>query len=124
MSNNQLVGLPTSLQRLNKLEVLNLDRNKLRELPAGIGDLIELRNLSVSNNQLVDLPTSMQKLGELEKLNLCNNKLTELPAGIGDLKELSWLYVSGNPLNFDAIRFAQKLKNKGKFINTDIAGES
>ena len=65
----------------------------------------------------------MQKLGELEKLYLRNNKLTELPAGIGDLKELSWLYVSGNPLNFDAIRFAQKLKNKGKFINTDIAGE-
>ena len=97
--------------------------NKLTELPVEIGDLKELRELSVSNNQLVGLPTSMQKLGELEKLYLYNNKLTELPAGIGDLKELRWLYVSGNPLNFDAIRFAQNLKNKGKFINTDIAGE-
>ncbi|CAH3015365.1 unnamed protein product [Porites evermanni] len=123
VSNNQLVGLPTSIQKLDKLEVLFLDNNKLKTLPAEIGDLKELWWLNVSDNQLVGLPASLQKLNKLQVLHLYlrNNKLTELPAGIGDLKELSWLYVSGNPLNFDAIRFAQKLKNKGKFINTDIA---
>ena len=44
MNNNQLVGLPTSIQRLTKLEVLNLSGNKLTELPAEIGDLRELRD--------------------------------------------------------------------------------
>ena len=44
VNNNQLVGLPTSIQRLTKLEVLNLSGNKLTELPAEIGDLRELRD--------------------------------------------------------------------------------
>ena len=52
MSNNQLVGLPTSIQRLTKLERLYLSRNKLTELPAEISDLRELRELSVIRNPL------------------------------------------------------------------------
>ena len=51
-SNNQLVGLPTSIQKLNRLERLYLDGNNLTELPAGIGDLKELRSLSVIGNPL------------------------------------------------------------------------
>ena len=52
MSNNQLVGLPTSIQRMTKLEFLYLDGNKLTELPAENNDLRELRELSVSHNPL------------------------------------------------------------------------
>ena len=65
VSNNQLVGLPTSIQKLNRLGMLYLDGNNLTELPAGIGDLKELLMLKVSNNQLVGLPTSIQKLNRL-----------------------------------------------------------
>ena len=70
MSNNQLVGLPTSIQRLTKLEWLYLSGNKLTELPAEIGDLRELRELWVRNKQLVGLPTSIQRFTKLEKLDL------------------------------------------------------
>ena len=49
MRNNQLVGLPTSIQRLTKLERLYLDGNKLTELPAEISDLEEL---GVNHNPL------------------------------------------------------------------------
>ena len=52
MSNNQLVGLPTSIQRLTKLEGLYMSGNKLTELPAEIGDLRELRELGVTHNPL------------------------------------------------------------------------
>ena len=52
MSNNQLVGLPTSIQKLNRLQWLLLDGNNLTELPAVIGDLKELRWLIVSGNPL------------------------------------------------------------------------
>ena len=61
-----MVGLPTSIQRLTKLEKLDLDGNKLTELPAEISDLRELRELSMSNNQLVGLPTSIQRLTKLK----------------------------------------------------------
>ena len=53
VSNNQLVGLPTSIQKLNRLEKLKLDGNNLTELPAEIGDLKKLRDLFVSGNPLI-----------------------------------------------------------------------
>ena len=65
VSYNQLVGLPTSIQRLTKLEELYLDENKLTELPAEIGDLRELRVLSVHHNPLtVDAIRRALKLGQ------------------------------------------------------------
>ena len=50
--NNQLVGLPTSIQKLNRLRRLNGDGNNLTELPAEIGDLKELWGLHVCGNPL------------------------------------------------------------------------
>ena len=52
VSNNQLVGLPTSIQKLNSLRELYMDGNNLTELPAEIGGLGKLRFLFVSGNPL------------------------------------------------------------------------
>ena len=52
VSDNQLVGLPTTIQKLNSLGSLHLDGNKLTELPAEIGDLKGLWSLRVSGNHL------------------------------------------------------------------------
>ena len=116
-----MYGLPTSIQKLNRLQCLYLDGNNLSELPAEIGDLKKLMVLKVSNNQLVGLPTSIQKLNRLEWLYLVGNELTQLPAEIGDLNELKSLSVSGNPLTVDAIKVALKLEKRGLY--TDVAGE-
>ena len=121
--NNQLVGLPTSVQRLTKLERLYLFENKLTELPAEIGDLRELRTLSVRDNHLIDLPTSIKRLTKLEELELTRNKLTELPAEIGDLRELRFLSVIHNPLTVDGIRSTLKLRKEGVFLVGGVAGE-
>ena len=122
MNFNQLVGLPTSIQRLTELERLYLDGNKLTELPAEIGDLKDLRWLWVNFNQLVGLPTSIQRLTKLEFLYLDRNKLTELPTEISDLRKLSELSVSHNPLTVDAIRPALKLRKKGVRVS-GVAGK-
>ena len=61
MSNNQLVSLPTSIQKLHQLEKLHLYDNRLTELPSEIGDLKELRRLDVSGN-----PLSMDAIHVLE----------------------------------------------------------
>ena len=112
MSNNQLVSLPTSIQKLNQLWKLDLYDNRLTELPSEIVGLKELRWLSVSGNQLVSVPTNIQKLNQLQGLHLNGNKLTKLPSEIGDLKELRRLDVSGNPLSMDAMHVLE-MKKKG-----------
>ena len=61
MRNNQLVSLPTSIQKLNQLQGLDLSGNKLTELPSAIGDLKKLRRLDVSGN-----PLSMDAIHALE----------------------------------------------------------
>ena len=58
---NQLVGLPTSIQKLNQLGWLGLSGNKLTEMPSEIGDFKELRTLDVSGN-----PLSMDAIHVLE----------------------------------------------------------
>ena len=67
MSNNQLVGLPTSIQKLNRLRELYLDGNNLTEIPAEIGDLKKLKSLSVSDNPLtfdaIHLVLKLEKRG-------------------------------------------------------------
>ena len=52
MSFNQLVSLPTSIQKLSQLGGLRVNNNKLAELPCEIGDLKQLTILDVSGNPL------------------------------------------------------------------------
>ena len=119
MSNNQLVGLPTSIQRLTKLEELDLSGNKLTELAAEISDLRELRELWVRNNQLVGLPTSIQRLTKREKLDLSGNKLTELPAEIfSDFRELRELWVRNKQL----VGLPTSIQRLTKLEELDLSG--
>ena len=73
MSHNQLVSLPTSIQKLNQLDGLNLAGNKLTELPSEIGDLKELKSLDVSGN-----PLSMDaiQLLEMKKKGMTSSVIT------------------------------------------------
>ena len=73
MSYNQFVSLPISIQKLNQLEGLHLEGNKLTELPSGIGDLKELRRLYVSGN-----PLSMDAIHvpEMKKKGMTHSDIT------------------------------------------------
>jgi len=111
---NQLSAVPTCVQQLKKLEWLQLAGNHLTDLPEWIGDLKELRRLSMSSNQLSAVPTSVQQLKKLRWLYLDGNLLTDLPEGIGDLKKLIRLDVSDNPFTVDGMRSLLELKDKKK----------
>lgn len=60
-------------------------QNELEELPAEVGDLIELRNLCISSNRLLSLPSSLGKLLLLEYLYANGNRLKALPDELGHL---------------------------------------
>ena len=97
----QLAELMGSIGGLSALERLAFDRNELTELGSGtVGNLLNLRTLSLSNNKLVALPEDLWRLRLLKRLAAHGNRLRELQATIGQLESLESLDLKGNQLTF------------------------
>lgn len=97
---NQLRRLPAEIGRLTKLEELTLSHNRLEVLQAGIGQLTRLHTLDVSHNRLVSLPAGIGQVANLQVLDLSHNHITHLPVELGQLQCLRKLKLNGNPLVF------------------------
>ena len=87
-----------SLLEIYKLETLDLTDNRLTQLPAEIGNLVNLKALYLYENRLTQLPAEIGQLVNLKVLNLSNNRLTHLPVEIWGLVGLLNLYLYSNPL--------------------------
>jgi hypothetical protein len=92
----RLKHLPPEIGTLVNLTRLCLDgvpgsdnHNCLISLPDTIGNLVNLKTLSVANNRLIALPKSISKLRLLQKLWISNNNLIALPSEIGELAALT-----------------------------------
>ncbi|KAL2921063.1 hypothetical protein RDABS01_012554 [Bienertia sinuspersici] len=70
------------------------------EIPIGIGNLVNLKNIDMSQSQLMgNIPLELGKLHKLETLNLNSNKLTgEIPYTFQNLTHLSSLSLDENHL--------------------------
>jgi internalin A len=74
----------------------NSKKTQLTTLPESIGQLTQLRSLTLSHNRLVTLPDSLRRLTQLEELNLEDNQFAVLPELLIDLPQLRVLRVSRN----------------------------
>lgn len=100
---------------------LSLERERLREIPAEVFELAELRELVLSRNRLTSLdgewgrvpglaclrandnqirviPDPILRLENLEILDLGNNELERIPLDIDDLRRLRELILWSNPI--------------------------
>jgi len=84
LRNNKLSTIP-SLHFLQFLEVLDLKKNLLREVPASIASIPSLSSLDLSGNQLVTLPAELGQCRSLRTLNVSDNDLHALPVELGFL---------------------------------------
>lgn len=67
-----------ALGRLEILEILMLDHNKLRKIPFSLP--VSLENLFLQNNEIMEIPQqAFQNLNNLKTLDLSHNKLLYLP---------------------------------------------
>lgn len=71
LSNNLLREFPAPILELGNLRLLSLRQNKLTRLPPGIRNLIKLETLNVSGNRLESLPIEVLDL-------MSNHRLVEL----------------------------------------------
>jgi len=102
LSYNQLTGsIPAELGNLTNLQELSLYYNQLTDsIPAELGNLTNLRELSLYYNQLTgSIPAELGNLTNLQELYLDGNQLTgSIPAELGNLTNLQELYLSYNQL--------------------------
>ncbi|GEM_PF-2424337 len=113
-SDNNLTGtLPASIENLKYLQVLSIERSIYGSdppkpsgcitgpIPAAIGKLTNLTQLSLYNQQLTgSIPNEIGNLTHLTSLILNNNQLSgEIPPEIGNLASLTRLHLDFNQLS-------------------------
>ena len=96
VNRNRLTTLPESIGQLTQLQELHLAYNLLTELPESIGQLTQLRHLDLSGNELTTLPESIGQLTQLQELGLSRNQLDSLPESLRKLRSLKRLWLRGN----------------------------
>jgi len=116
-----LVDFPLSMDLLQKLKILVLDRNPLEYfpefiyelpqleylsigltgllIPEDIGDLRSLKHFAWGYNGNEYFPESLWDLRLLETINLHKNYFTEIPEEITNLTALQELFIGHNPID-------------------------
>lgn len=95
---NQLSEIPIGFRRLERLQTLNLSKNKLSlDALEVICQIKNLRELNLASNALAGtLLENIGQLTNLEVLDISSNQLEALPSSIAKLTKLKKLNVSGN----------------------------
>lgn len=98
LSDNYLTTLNEEIRYLLSLELLELHQNSLTRLPLGLGELSQLKSISLNNNKLSDAVNfpDVSSLTELSQFSLWHNKIDRIPSSIGTLSSLIKLAL---PLN-------------------------
>ncbi|CAL5199267.1 unnamed protein product [Lathyrus oleraceus] len=96
-SGNLIQHLPKTIENCRALEDLNLNFNKLIQLPENLGfELINLKKLSINSNKLLFFPHSISYLTSLKVLDARLNCLRSLPEDLENLINLETLNLSQN----------------------------
>lgn len=96
LNNQKIRQIPESIVNLEQLEELHLHNNKIEEIPEYIALLKSLLLLDLSNNRINGVNKKIGQLKNLVWLNLSNNKLTAFPKDLLQLSNLERLDLSGN----------------------------
>lgn len=99
LQNNNIEGVSgNALQNATELRWLNLNRNKITAVEAGVlGSLSHLVHLYMDDNLLSSVPFPLPS--SLEQLHLARNRISEIPVGVfASLNRLNLLDLQGNKL--------------------------
>lgn len=100
LSNNQIPTFPTQFCSLRHLDVMDLSRNKITEVPANISDL-NVTELNLNQNQITTISENIAECKRLKNLRLEENclQITAIHPKILKDSVISNLSVDGNLFN-------------------------
>lgn len=86
LCNMKLTKLPSKLNRLTDLRLLDISNNKVKSIPS----LLPLAPIQVifDHNELTSLPANLFNIDDIESFSCTDNKLKEFPAVLSNLKGL------------------------------------
>lgn len=110
LCNCRLTQLPSKLNHLTDLRLLDVSHNKITSIPS----LLPLAPIQVilNHNELTSLPADLFKVDDIESFTCTGNKLTEFPAVLSNLEglysfenvDLSGNHIHGFQEGFKGIR--------------------
>lgn len=83
---------------LKKLEVLNVNQNRLSGLPEAFAKLTNLKEVLLSNNNFVFFPTELVSLQNVNLVDLSKNKISALPDSVSNIQAIE-LNLNQNQVN-------------------------
>eukprot|EP01105_Mastigella_eilhardi_P008567 TRINITY_DN2075_c0_g1_i1.p1 TRINITY_DN2075_c0_g1~~TRINITY_DN2075_c0_g1_i1.p1 ORF type:complete len:817 (+),score=187.21 TRINITY_DN2075_c0_g1_i1:306-2453(+) len=95
---------------LNNLADMDLNWNKLTQVPAELGRLSVLKALELSSNYLINLPPEMALLSNLEMLDIAQNQFSTLPYCVYKMTNLVSFTFAANTISHMSL-FVSNLSN-------------
>lgn len=89
-------SLSEALQNPDSVYRLDLSKQKLSEIPAGVFELKNLIQLKANKNRITEIPAEIEKLRLLQEISFNNNKIRRIPPQIGKLKNLRYIHMNRN----------------------------
>ncbi|KAL3313648.1 hypothetical protein Ciccas_007750 [Cichlidogyrus casuarinus] len=104
-------AIPRDLFECPNLQVVDVSRNQLKAVPAGLENATGLLVLNLSDNQITQIQADLfVNCHELMLLDLSGNEIAALPAQLRRCYALQKLYLSRNPLRHAQLRSLVALK--------------
>ncbi|GAG60386.1 unnamed protein product, partial [marine sediment metagenome] len=75
--------LNENLVELYYTKILDLENNRIKEIPKEIGNLVNLEWLNLDKNQIKEIPKEIGNLVNLNQLSLHINQIEKIPKEIG-----------------------------------------
>lgn len=117
---NRISEIPSQIGCLFNLEFLDFSKNRLKVIPLTIFKLKRLKSLNLSENQIECLPADVGNLAELEVIDMSKNLLTNVPTALANCKSLLEVNFSGNP---KLVHVPSKIFSLSKLIYLNLNGE-
>ena len=96
LSKNKLKNLPEELREFTEIVELTLNKNKLTEIPLWISEFTKLEVFRADKNELEIFPLCLLQIPSLKEIHLGDNYIKAIPIDIDNLQNLERLYLWSN----------------------------